>query len=125
MISSRNTSYGGKNKDLLLFSKLIDIENHPNYVEYNVDFFNKDYINERDIINITYKLEDGNKFKLKLTHPSIIISYKALYAFDPRVYKNAKHFDDLSILFGNKDKTWFHTLRTIEHQESLVTYELV
>lgn len=58
--------------------------------EYTIDLFNSSYLPKKEHIIIKYK-----EFDLKLTHPSIILSYKSKYAYDPRVGKQYKHFQDL------------------------------
>lgn len=102
-----NGYYGGKEKadsDMdkdgnlkpishFLKKELIQLTNHPNnwgerYIK--IDFFNDSYIKKRDIF---YMEVDG--FKLRLAHPSLIISHKAKYAYDIRVGKNQKHMQDL------------------------------
>jgi len=42
------------------------------------------------MIKIKYK-----DFELRLTHPSVILSHKSKYAYDNRVGKQYKHFQDL------------------------------
>lgn len=75
-------------KDLIQLDKLSEegIWEH----EYTIDLFNSSYLPKKEHIIIKYK-----EFDLKLTHPSIILSYKSKYAYDPRVGKQYKHFQDL------------------------------
>lgn len=58
--------------------------------EYIIDFFNKEYLPSKEVIKIQYK-----DFELRLTHPSVILSHKSKYAYDNRVGKQYKHFQDL------------------------------
>lgn len=62
---------------------------------FTVDFFNKNYLKTRDYFEINYF---GTI--IKMTHPSIILSAKMLYATDNRVNKQYKHFKDI------KDINW-------------------
>lgn len=75
-------------KDLIQLDKLSE-EGIWEY-EYTIDLFNSSYLPKKEHIIIKYK-----EFDLKLTHPSIILSYKSKYAYDPRVGKQYKHFKDL------------------------------
>lgn len=75
-------------KDLIQLDKLSE-EGIWEY-EYTIDLFNSSYLPKKEHIIIKYK-----EFDLKLTHPSIILSYKSKYAYDPRVGKQYKHFQDL------------------------------
>lgn len=62
---------------------------------FTVDFFNKNYLKPRDYFDLNYF---GTM--IKMTHPSIILSAKMLYATDNRVTKQYKHFKDI------KDINW-------------------
>ena len=75
-------------KDLIQLDKISEerIWDH----EYTIDLFNSFYLPKKEHIIIKYK-----EFDLKLTHPSIILSHKSKYAYDPRVGKQYKHFQDL------------------------------
>ena len=57
---------------------------------YTVDLFNSNYLKPKDVIHIPYK-----EYTLRVTHPSVILSHKSKYAYDPRVGKQYKHFDDI------------------------------
>lgn len=57
---------------------------------YTIDLFNSGYLKPKDVIHIPYK-----DYTLRVTHPSVILSYKSKYAYDPRVGKQYKHFDDI------------------------------
>ena len=58
--------------------------------EYIIDFFNSTYLPKRELIVIDYK-----GYELRLSHPSYILSHKSKYAYDSRVGKQFKHFQDL------------------------------
>jgi hypothetical protein len=86
------------------------------YIEYTVDFFNSQYIKQRDIIYVDY-----NGIKLKVNHPSVTLSHKSRYAYDNRVGKQYKHFKDIGDINWKKyfqivksikskwvDNTWFN-----------------
>lgn len=75
-------------KDLIQLDKPSEDESWEH--EYTIDLFNSSYLSKKEHIIIKYK-----EFDLKLTHPSIILSYKSKYAYDPRVGKQYKHFQDL------------------------------
>jgi len=57
---------------------------------YRVDFFNKNYLRKKDWFELDYF---GTS--IKLTHPSIILAAKMMYASDNRVGKQYKHFKDI------------------------------
>lgn len=73
-------------KELIQLSKLNDIGD----IDYTIDFFNSSYLPKKEHLIINY-----NGFDLKLTHPSYILSHKSKYAYDSRVGKQHKHFQDL------------------------------
>jgi hypothetical protein len=113
------------NNELILFVKLEKIKiidvNNPSGVfvderqAYKVDFFNKNYLEERDIIPIIYIDHEDNEWPIKLTHPSIILAAKAKYAFDVRVGKQFKHWEDIEELYQRKNsKKYFRIMRQIE-----------
>jgi hypothetical protein len=58
--------------------------------EYIIDFFNSVYLPNRELVVIDYK-----GYELRLSHPSYILSHKSKYAYDSRVGKQFKHFQDL------------------------------
>jgi hypothetical protein len=58
--------------------------------EYIIDFFNSTYLPKRELVTIDYK-----GYELRLSHPSYILSHKSKYAYDNRVGKQFKHFQDL------------------------------
>lgn len=74
------------NKELIQLQKL----NENGEVEYIVDIFNKNYIKSRDTIKIKY-----NEFDLFVSYPSEVLSHKCKYAYDVRVGKQYKHFEDI------------------------------
>jgi hypothetical protein len=112
-------------QDLILFSKVEKVEktdiNNPAGVfidekqVYKVDFFNNTYLAERDIIPITYVDHEENEWSIKLTHPSIILAAKAKYAFDVRIGKQFKHWEDIEELYQRKNsEKYFRIMRQIE-----------
>jgi hypothetical protein len=58
--------------------------------EYIIDFFNSINLPNRELVVIDYK-----GYELRLSHPSYILSHKSKYAYDSRVGKQFKHFQDL------------------------------
>jgi hypothetical protein len=78
------------------------------YVEYTVDFFNSQYIKQRDIVYVNY-----NGVKLKVNHPSITLSHKSRYAYDNRVGKQYKHFKDIGDINWKK---YFQIVKSIKSQ---------
>jgi len=58
--------------------------------EYIIDFFNSINLPNRELVTIDYK-----GYELRLSHPSYILSHKSKYAYDSRVGKQFKHFQDL------------------------------
>lgn len=75
---------------------------------YKIDIFNSHYVKPRDIIHVKYK-----DYTLRLTHPSIILSYKSKYAYDPRVGKQYKHFEDIQKIDWKK---YFIITKRIDYQ---------
>jgi hypothetical protein len=74
--------------------------------EYIIDFFNNTYLPKRELVVIDYK-----GYELRLSHPSYILSHKSKYAYDNRVGKQYKHFQDLQKI--NWDK-YFKIVKKIE-----------
>jgi hypothetical protein len=65
--------------------------------EYIIDFFNNTYLPKRELVVIDYK-----GYELRLSHPSYILSHKSKYAYDNRVGKQYKHFQDLQKINWDK-----------------------
>jgi hypothetical protein len=65
--------------------------------EYIIDFFNSAYLPKRELVTIDYK-----GYELRLSHPSYILSHKSKYAYDTRVGKQYKHFQDLQTIDWKK-----------------------
>lgn len=61
------------------------------------DFFNKMFLDVRDIVTVDYF---GTK--IKCNHPSVTLSAKMKYASDKRVTKQYKHFQDLKNINWDK-----------------------
>lgn len=57
---------------------------------YKVDFFNKNFLTKRDWFELDYF---GTP--IKITHPSVILGAKMMYATDNRLSKQYKHFHDI------------------------------
>lgn len=73
-------------KDLIQLYKT----NNEGTTDYIIDFFNSSYLPKKELVIIKYK-----DFDLRLSHPSYILSHKSKYAYDVRVGKQFKHFQDL------------------------------
>jgi hypothetical protein len=112
-------------QDLILFSKIEKVEKTDTNIPagvfiderqvYKVDFFNNTYLAERDVIPITYIDHEENEWSIKLTHPSIILAAKAKYAFDVRIGKQFKHWEDIEELYQRKNsEKYFRIMRQIE-----------
>lgn len=74
------------NKELIQLQKL----NEDGEIEYIIDIFNKNYIKPKNTIRIKY-----NEFDMFISYPSEVLSYKCKYAYDIRVGKQYKHFEDI------------------------------
>ena len=74
--------------------------------EYIIDFFNSTYLPKRELVVIDYK-----GYELRLSHPSYILSHKSKYAYDSRVGKQYKHFQDLQQIDWKK---YFGIVKKIE-----------
>jgi hypothetical protein len=74
--------------------------------EYIIDFFNSAYLPKRELVTIDYK-----GYELRLSHPSYILSHKSKYAYDNRVGKQYKHFQDLQQIDWKK---YFTIVKKIE-----------
>jgi hypothetical protein len=72
---------------------------------FKIDIFNKVLVEDKDIIVVNYEFTSPTSVNTNITiplcHPSIPISYKAKYAFDPRVSSSYKHSNDLKDLLLN------------------------
>lgn len=80
-------------KELIMLESNLVIdpsETNWKHMYYRVDFFNKNYLKKKDWFELDYF---GTP--LKLTHPSVILSAKMMYATDNRVGKQHKHFQDI------------------------------
>ena len=78
------------------------------HIEYTIDFFNSQYVKPKDIIYVDY-----NGTKLKINHPSITLSHKSRYAYDNRVGKQYKHFQDIGAIDWKK---YFAIVKKIKSQ---------
>jgi hypothetical protein len=73
-----------------------------------IDIFNNRHLRVKDSVHIVYKEE----YTLRLTHPSIILAYKSQYAYDTRVGKQYKHFEDIQKIDWKK---YFDIVKHIEY----------
>jgi len=82
-------------------------------VLYTLDFFNSQYIKPKDIVEVRIPFKDNpsSKFPLRVNHPAITISYKARYAYDTRVGKQFKHWEDIEKI---DKKKYFKILKKIK-----------
>ena len=82
-------------------------------VLYTLDFFNSQYIKSKDIVEVRIPFKDNpsSKFPLRVNHPAITISYKARYAYDTRVGKQFKHWEDIEKI---DKKKYFKILKKIK-----------
>jgi hypothetical protein len=79
------------NKELIQLSKgEVNVDGMRNLIT-KIDIFNNHILRAKDSVHIKYKGE----YTLRLTHPSIILAYKSQYAYDNRVNKQYKHFEDI------------------------------
>lgn len=94
-ISIKDNNY--LKKDLIQLYKTEHDEESIATISYVIDFFNSMCLPKKELVLIDYK-----GFKLRLVHPSVILSYKSKYAYDSRVGKQYKHFQDLQNIDFNK-----------------------
>jgi hypothetical protein len=68
---------------------------------YTIDFFNSQHIKKKDVVHLNIPFKEIplgvtlNYFSLKVNHPALTLSYKARYAYDPRIGKQFKHWEDI------------------------------
>lgn len=82
-------------------------------VLYTIDFFNSQYIKPKDVVEVRIPFKDTpyTYFPLRVNHPAITISYKARYAYDTRVGKQFKHWEDIEKI---DKKKYFKILKKIK-----------
>ena len=102
-------------KELIMLESNLVIdpsETNWKHMYYRVDFFNKNYLRKKDWFELDYF---GTP--LKLTHPSIILAAKMMYATDNRVGKQHKHFQDIKSIDW---KEYFKIVKRIQahHKEA-------
>lgn len=73
---------------------------------YKVDFFNKNFLTKRDWFELDYF-----GIPIKITHPSIILGAKMMYATDNRLSKQYKHFLDIKSIDWNN---YFKIIKQIQ-----------
>jgi hypothetical protein len=84
---------------------------------YTIDFFNSQYIKPKDIVHfdIPFKEQPSgttpNYFPLRVNHPALTLSYKARYAYDTRVSKQFKHWEDIEKI---DKKKYFQIIKQIK-----------
>ncbi len=81
------------------------LSSDENALYVKIDIFNKHYFEEKDIYYLDYTI-NGEIYQIRVLHPSIAISHKSKYAFDPRVGSTTsfKHMNDLKDLIINAQK---------------------
>jgi hypothetical protein len=96
-------------KELIQLSKLDEKGN----VLYTIDFFNSQYMKSKDVVEVRIPFQDNpsSKFPLLVNHPALTISYKARYAYDTRVGKQFKHWEDIEKI---DKKKYFKILKKIK-----------
>jgi hypothetical protein len=99
-------------KELIQLSKLDEKGN----VLYTIDFFNSQYIKSKDVVEvrIPFKEAPHTYFPLRVNHPALTISYKARYAYDTRVGKQFKHWEDIEKI---DKKKYFKILKKIKSKK--------
>jgi hypothetical protein len=82
-------------------------------VLYTIDFFNSQYIKPKDVVEVRIPFKDTpyTYFPLRVNHPAITISYKARYAYDTRVGKQFKHWEDIEKI---DKKKYFKIIKKIK-----------
>jgi len=82
-------------------------------VLYTIDFFNSQYIKPKDVVEVRIPFKDipYTYFPLRVNHPAITISYKARYAYDTRVGKQFKHWEDIEKI---DKKKYFKIIKKIK-----------
>jgi hypothetical protein len=96
-------------KELIQLRKFDENRN----VLYTLDFFNSQYIKSKDIVEVRIPFKETlyTYFPLRVNHPAITISYKARYAYDTRVGKQFKHWEDIEKI---DKKKYFKILKKIK-----------
>jgi hypothetical protein len=96
-------------KELIQLRKFDENRN----VLYTLDFFNSQYIKPKDVVEVRIPFKDTpyTYFPLRVNHPAITISYKARYAYDTRVGKQFKHWEDIEKI---DKKKYFKILKKIK-----------
>jgi hypothetical protein len=89
-------------------------------VLYTLDFFNSQYIKPKDAVEvrIPFKEAPHTYFPLRVNHPALTISYKARYAYDTRVGKQFKHWEDIEKI---DKKKYFKILKKIKSKRIMST----
>jgi hypothetical protein len=85
-------------------------------VLYTLDFFNSQYMKSKDIVEvrIPFKEAPHTNFPLRVNHPALTLSYKARYAYDTRVGKQFKHWEDIEKI---DKKKYFQIIKKIKTKQ--------
>jgi hypothetical protein len=99
-------------KELIQLRKFDENRN----VLYTLDFFNSQYIKPKDVVEVRIPFKDTpyTYFPLRVNHPAITISYKARYAYDTRVGKQFKHWEDIEKI---DKKKYFQIIKKIKTKQ--------
>jgi hypothetical protein len=99
-------------KELIQLRKFDENRN----VLYTLDFFNSQYIKPKDVVEVRIPFKDTpyTYFPLRVNHPALTISYKARYAYDTRVGKQFKHWDDIEKI---DKKKYFKIIKKIKSKK--------
>ena len=99
-------------KELIQLRKFDEKRN----VLYTLDFFNSQYIKSKDIVEVRvpFKETPYTNFPLRVNHPAITISYKVRYAYDTRVSKQFKHWEDIEKI---DKKKYFQIIKKIKSKK--------
>jgi hypothetical protein len=107
-----------KSAEYFLTKELIQLRkfDEKGNVLYTIDFFNSQYIKSKDIVEVRIPFKDNpsSKFPLRVNHPAITISYKARYAYDTRVGKQFKHWEDIEKI---DKKKYFQIIKKIKTKQ--------
>lgn len=104
-----------KSAEYFLTKELIQLRkfDEKGNVLYTIDFFNSQYIKPKDAVEVRIPFKDTphTSFNLRINHPAITISYKARYAYDTRVGKQFKHWEDIEKI---DKKKYFQIIKKIK-----------
>lgn len=105
-------------KPIIQFHKRIYF-NQTDFENVKIDIFNKEHYPKKDIFFFNYTTPEGN-FDLKFLHPSVALSAKTRYAFDPRIKDSFKHMQDIkNIINEQKLIRYFDCIKHLKNQLQL------